>query len=98
MSMIITRKQLSRRALLRGAGTAIALPFLDAMHPALSVERLTAAAAVRRLLIIHYPHGVVDDTWNPIGEGSNYTMSDGLSPLERHRDKFIVFRGLTSSP
>src|SRR5688572_33391800 len=98
MSMIVTRKHLSRREVLRGAGAMIALPFLDAMHPALSAERKTAAAAIRRFLIVEYPHGVVDDTWNPIGEGANYKMSDGLSPLERHRNKFTVFRGLTSAP
>jgi hypothetical protein len=96
--MIITKKHLSRRALLRGAGVTVALPFLDAMHPALTAERLTAAAPVRRLSIVMYPHGVVDDTWNPTGEGSNYQMSAGLAPLERHRQKFIVLRGLTSSP
>src|SRR5689334_2064046 len=98
MSPLITRKHLSRRTVLRGAGAAITLPFLDAMHPALTAERLTAAAAVRRMLIVEYPHGVVDDTWNPIGEGTDYKMSEGLAPLERHRKKLIVFRGLTSAP
>jgi len=96
--IFIARKHISRRTVLRGVGAAIALPLLDAMIPAFSEERLTAAAPVRRLLIVQYSHGVVDDTWNPIGEGANYKMSDGLAPLERHRDKFIVFRGLTGSP
>lgn len=96
--MFITRKCLSRRTFLRGAGAAVALPFLDAMHPALSAERSTAAAPVHRLSIALYPHGVVDDTWNPIGEGFDYKISDGLSPLERHRRKFTVLRGLTSAP
>jgi len=94
----ITRKHISRRTVLRGVGAAIALPLLDAMIPAMSEDRFTAAAPVRRFLIVQYSHGVVDDTWNPIGEGANYKMSDSLSPLERHRDKFTVFRGLTSSP
>jgi hypothetical protein len=96
--IFIARKHISRRTMLRGVGAAIALPLLDAMIPAFSEERLTAAAPVRRLLIVQYSHGVVDETWNPIGEGANYKMSDGLAPLERHRDKFIVFRGLTGSP
>lgn len=96
--IFLPRKHLTRRTFLRGAGAAIALPFLDAMQPALTAERLTAAAAVRRLLIVGYPHGVVDSTWNPLGEGADYTMSDGLAPLARHREKLIVFRGLTSSP
>jgi Protein of unknown function (DUF1552) len=96
--MIITRKHLSRRTFLRGAGVAIALPFLDAMHPAFSAERSTAAAPLRRFLIVEYPHGVVDATWNPIGEGADYQMSESLMPLARHRDQLIIFRGLTSSP
>lgn len=101
--MIITRKHLSRRTFLRGTGATIALPFLDAMHPALSAERLTAAAPVRRLLIVEYPHGVVDDTWNPVGEGATFALNEGalsgsLAPLAHHREKLIVFRGLTSSP
>jgi hypothetical protein len=96
--MIITRRHVSRRAVLQGVGVTLALPFLDAMHPALTAERSTAAAPARRLLIVEYPHGVVDDTWNPVGEGAGYRMSEGLAPLEHHRDKFIVLRGLTSSP
>jgi hypothetical protein len=98
MTHFITRKHLSRRALLRGAGAAIALPFLDAMCPALTAEARTAAAPVRRLVIVHYPHGVVDETWNPVGEGSDFRMSESLAPLEHYRPRLIVFRGLTSSP
>jgi hypothetical protein len=96
--VIITGKSLSRRTLLRGAGVTLALPFLDAMHPALSAERATAAAPVRRLLVVEYSHGVVDDRWNPIGADSDFQLSESLAPLEHHRDKLIIFRGLTSSP
>ena len=42
--MYVAKRHLSRRALLKGASVSMALPFLDAMHPALSAERLTAAA------------------------------------------------------
>jgi hypothetical protein len=96
--IFITRRHLSRRALLKGVGVAIALPFLDAMHPALSAERSTDAAPARRLLVVEYPHGVVDDTWNPIGEGLKFCMSQSLEPLEHHRSKLTIIRGFTSSP
>ena len=44
--MFITKKHLDRRTFLRGAmGTAIALPFLDAMVPAATAQTRTAAAA-----------------------------------------------------
>jgi len=53
--MLVTQKYLSRRTVLRGVGTAFALPLLDAMIPALRADRLTAAAPVRRLGFIVYP-------------------------------------------
>ena len=46
--MFITRKSLSRRAILRGMGATVALPLLDAMVPALTATAKTAANPVRR--------------------------------------------------
>jgi Protein of unknown function (DUF1552) len=97
--MIVRRKHLSRRAMLRGlGGVAVALPFLDAMHPAMAAERNTAAAPVRRLGIVYYPHGVVYEQWTPAGNGGPLVMTPGLAPLERHKDKLLVVAGLTSDP
>jgi len=97
--MIIHKKHLSRRALLRGAGSAaIALPFLDAMHPAMSAERNTAAAPVRRLGVVYYPHGVIYEKWTPAGDGGDLVMTPGLAPLERHKNKLSVIAGLTADP
>jgi hypothetical protein len=96
--MYVSKKHLSRRALLRGAGAAaIALPFLDAMHPALAAERLTAAAPVKRFGIVYYPHGATD-RWLPSGEGANFKLSEGLAPLERHKSKILVIDGLSADP
>src|SRR5918912_2391069 len=96
--MLVTQKHLSRRTLLRGAGTALALPLLDAMVPALRADRLTAAAPVRRLGFIVYPLGVDEDRWKPKGEGAGYEFSEALTPLARHRKKFVVISGLSSDP
>lgn len=96
--MFVTGKHLSRRTILRGAGTALALPLLDAMAPALRADRLTAAAPVRRLGFIVYPLGVDQDRWKPKGEGASYELSEALAPLERHRKKFVVISGLSSDP
>ena len=96
--MIVTKKHLPRRTFLRGAGTVLALPLLDAMVPALCAERLTAAAPVRRLGFIYYPLGVDRDRWRPIGEGANYQLSEALAPLAPHRSKFLVLSGLSSDP
>ncbi len=97
--MTVRGKHLSRRALLRGVGgAAIALPFLDAMHPAMAAERNTAAAPVRRLGIVFFPHGVLYEKWTPAGDSGPLQMTPGLKPLERHRDNLTVIAGLTSWP
>ncbi len=96
--MIITRKHLPRRTFLRGAGTALALPLLDAMIPALRADQLTAAAPVRRLGFIFYTLGVNVEKWRPIGEGANYQLSRALTPLAPHKEKFLVITGLSSDP
>ena len=95
--MYVAKKHVSRRALLRGAGTALALPFLDAMHPALSQERLTAAAPVRRLGIIYY-FGGATDRWLPSGEGDSFTLAAGTAPLEHHKKKLLFLGGLSADP
>ena len=96
--MIVTKKHLPRRTFLRGAGTALALPLLDAMIPALRAERLTAAAPVRRLGFVFYTLGVDEAKWRPVGEGANYQLSEGLAPLAPHKNKFVVLTGLSSDP
>ena len=62
--MLVTKKHLSRRTVLRGAGTALALPLLDAMIPALRADRFTAAP-VRRLGFVIYPLGVDQENTPP---------------------------------
>ena len=96
--MFVTKKRLPRRTFLRGTGTVLALPLLDAMVPALCAERLTAAAPVRRLGFIYYPLGVDQDRWRPIGKGANYQLSEALAPLAAHKDKLLILSGLSSDP
>jgi hypothetical protein len=98
--MINRGRYLSRRALLRGAGgVAMALPFLDAMHPAFAAERNTAAAPVRRLGVVYYTHGVVYEKWTPDGDGGPLgELKPGLAPLTPHKDKILIVAGLTADP
>jgi hypothetical protein len=58
--MMITKKALHRRTFLRGAGAALALPFLDAMSPALAGPIDGAAAPAVRLGVFYVPHGIID--------------------------------------
>src|SRR5215207_3633390 len=80
--MIVTKKAISRRTVLRGLGTAVSLPLLDAMIPALTAAQNTPAKAVRRLAVVYHPNGVVYENWLPGGAGTDFTFSRVLAPLE----------------
>jgi hypothetical protein len=91
--MIVTGRHLSRRTLLRGFGTALALPMLDAMVPAMS-KAATSSAAPLRLAFNYIPNGVNYKEWRPIGEGTAFEFSRTLKPIERHRKDLLVLSGL----
>ena len=63
--MFITKKHLSRRTVLRGAGAAIALPLLDAMIPAGVALAATPAKTPQRIAFVGFPHGAVMRLWSP---------------------------------
>ena len=90
----ITRKHLSRRAFLHGAGVTIALPFLESMVPAQTPLRQTAAAAKSRLGCIYVPHGAIMDKWTPAIEGSGFEFTEILKPLEPFRDHVCVISNM----
>ncbi|MEP7313555.1 MAG: DUF1552 domain-containing protein [Pseudomonadota bacterium] len=92
--MFITRKHLSRRTVLRGLGTAISLPLLDAMIPASTAWAATAAKPEPRMGFIYFPHGAIMSNWSPKETGSDYTMSPILKPLEPYRSKMTIVSGL----
>ena len=94
--MFLTKKAISRRTILRGAGTAVALPFLDAMIPAFAPAATTAP--LRRFGVVYHPNGVIYDKWLPTGSGSNFELSPTLKALEPFKDKLIVVTGLSSDP
>jgi len=75
----ITQRALSRRALLRGAGAALALPLLDAMTPALG----KTAAPHRRLGFVYVPNGVIMDRWTPSTVGATSSSRQFLNHLRR---------------
>jgi hypothetical protein len=90
---IVTRKQLSRRALLRGAGNlALAIPFLDAMSPALAAP----VKAARRVGVVYVPNGIIMNQWLPTATGPNYQFTRILKPLEPFRRDFTLISGLSN--
>src|SRR4051794_36164065 len=84
---------LPRRTFLRGAGTAMALPWLDAMLP----RAAHAAAAARppvRMAFVFVPNGVIPAAWRPEQVGTQYTLSPTLEPLAPVKNELLVFSGL----
>jgi hypothetical protein len=92
--MFVTRKHLSRRAVLKGAGATIALPLLDAMIPARTALAQTAAAASPRLGFVYFPHGALQDQWEPARTGRDFDVPFILEPLAPFRDHVTVISGL----
>jgi len=90
--MIITKKAISRRAVLRGVGATVALPLLDAMVPAMAAS----PKSIRRLGVVYHPNGVIYDKWLPTGAGTGFELSPTLAGLQQFRDKLIVITGLSS--
>jgi hypothetical protein len=82
--MIITKKALSRRTFLRGAGTALALPLLDGMIPSLTAQAQTPAAPerLRRLGYVYIPMGCDGTRWTPPGAERLDELSFTLQPLQ----------------
>ncbi len=99
--MYVTKKHLSRRTLLRGAGVALALPLLDSMVPAQTPLRKTAAAGRTRFAAIEIVHGAAGSTldgttkhyWSPAGEGSDFEITPTLLSLAPYRDYLTIVSG-----
>lgn len=96
--MFITRKYLSRRTLLRGAGAAIALPLLDAMIPAATALSATAAAPKPRLGFVYFPHGAIMEKWKPEQVGTEFALSEILQPLQPFQRQLTVVSNIGNKP
>ena len=98
--VLLTKRHISRRAVLRGAGASIALPLLDAMLPAGVALADTHAAPRTRMGFFYFPHGAFTgkwteiNSWTPEGVGRNFEVSQVLRPLESFRDRMTVVSGL----
>jgi hypothetical protein len=92
--MIITRKHLSRRTFLRGAGAAIGLPLLDAMVPALGWARGATPKPPTRLCFVYAPNGMVMSSWTPARQGKDFEFTPILKPLEPFREDTLVLSRL----
>ena len=89
--MYITKKYLSRRSVLKGAGYSVALPLLDAMIPAATALANTAAAPKVRMAFVYFPHGAVMNQWTPQKQGPDFDCRRSWPaeavPEAAHRDQ-----------
>src|SRR5437763_5705535 len=90
---MITRKALPRRAFLRGMGTAIALPFFDAMVPAFAAP--AAGKPPLRMAFVYVPNGIDMRHWNPAYEGKLGELPRILKPMEPFREDITLLGNLT---
>ncbi|HET9942647.1 MAG TPA: DUF1552 domain-containing protein [Terriglobia bacterium] len=93
--MFLTKKHLSRRTLLKGAGVSLALPLLDAMIPAATALSQTPAAKKLRMGFFYIPHGAIMnntshgasmDNWTPSGSGADFKLRPIMKSLEPYKD------------
>jgi hypothetical protein len=99
-SIELRRYGVSRRALLRGAGVAVALPWLESL-PAWAAPGTrpdSAAAYPKRLAVLFMGNGVNGNHWWAKGAGANMKLSKSLAPLEPVKTKINVINGLYNKP
>jgi len=92
---MMKRKPILRRTVLRGLGTAISLPLLEAMLPTSRAAIAAAPAAPLRMMFFMVPNGAHMPAWTPSTQGPGFTLPATLEPLQKHREYVSVFSGLT---
>jgi len=85
--------EIRRRTLLRGLGTTMALPLLEAMASSAYAE--PAATAPNRLALIFFPNGAIMDRWKPKVTDDGFELNSTMEPLQSVKDELLIFSGLT---
>ena len=93
-AMTSSKISISRRALLRGAGVGLGLPWLEAMIPASAMASSKMLKDPVRLAVLYMPNGVNTDAWSPQGTGRDFTLSPTLAPLADLKDQVVVLSNL----
>src|SRR5436190_22065615 len=87
-------RRISRRTVLKGVGTALALPWLEAMVPVVSAAA-PAKAPPRRMIFVYVPNGINMREWTPDSTGRDFKLPPLLETLKDFRGDFSVLTGLT---
>jgi hypothetical protein len=96
--MFVTKRALSRRTVLRGMGTAVALPFLESMVPAFQALAQSPARPPMRFGAVYFPNGApmsgANNFWMPAAQGE-LQITPILKPLEAFKDQMTVVGNLS---
>jgi hypothetical protein len=95
--MFITKKAISRRTILRGIGTTLALPLLDGMVPALTALGKTGAVPPMRFGAIYVPMGMIMENWTPKTTGAGFDLTPIMQPLAPFKSQLTVVSGLNNA-
>ncbi len=85
---------MTRRTVLRGLGTAVALPFLESALPIRALASQKTVAAPVRMAFVFVPNGMSMDQWRPSATGVLSELPTLLKPLERVRGSVTMLSGL----
>lgn len=106
--IVRSQQGLSRRTLLRGFGTLMALPMLEAMAPTLPGElrsplasghlRGQAVTPPRRIIFYYVPNGIVMEKWKIAATGSDFALSPILQPLQQYQQELLILSNLDCYP
>ena len=86
--------QPTRRTILKGAGTALALPWLESVSRGASSAPGNLTEPPLRMGFMFMPNGVRPDHWTPAGDSPNYEITPHLQPLAKFKNDFLLLENL----
>jgi hypothetical protein len=98
MSELNPESKISRRLLLRGAGVAMTLPFLDSLPVLGASKQATPSTPPKRFVVQFMGTGISPNHWGASGEGEAMILNKSLTPLEPFKKKLNVISGLFNKP
>ena len=90
----ITRKNVPRRSVLKGAGTLLGLPLLNAMLSENGLAAGPSSESPLRMAFVFFPNGAIMPSWTPKDDGDKYELSKTLKPLTPFQSDINVMSGL----
>jgi hypothetical protein len=91
----VINEPISRRTLLCGLGTAVALPMLEAMLPVTALAQAAKKTRPNRMVFIFVPNGMNMQAWKPSADGTSFELPEILQPLKNVKDQLSILTGLT---